>query len=398
MSGTDPFSNTNPPVRNLLQHIFVPRLFSDGLSYATRVDMINIQDIYLSGKIVASPDITSRMLATTDNAGLLTSTNYGENWSVLNTGGTFTLNRCTGIAWNGKIFVAVGTGANTILTSPDGITWTPASNGFTGGVPGGWDVLWTGKVWIAVGSGTSIVLRSLDGITWTPPTILPAAGVLYGISYSRERLVAVGASGALGVICYSDDDGITWTNSGPNFAYAAYDIVSNGSRWVAVGQQLAAGNANGTIFYSDDNALTWTAATGIKFLTTGTSIDYHGGRFVAVGQDFAPSTNTILTSQDGITWSLTTGSKFTNYGDTILWNGKRWVSTGGNIAGLPAPVLVSDNGVAWVSSGGSAVPFSGISQSFGLGSNNIWDNVPLSINEAIFAISNRLQNVTGNLI
>lgn len=392
MSGTDPFLNTNPPVRNLLQHVFVPTLVGDTLGgYNTQLDLINVNDVYLTNTIA------SRMLATTDNAGLLTSTDYGANWSVLNTGGTFTLNRCTGIAWNGNIFVAVGAGPNTILTSLDGITWTPASNGFTGGVPGGWDVVWTGKVWIAVGSGTNIVLRSLDGIIWTPPTILPAAGVLYGISYSRERLVAVGASGALGVICYSNDDGITWTNSGPNFAYAAYDIVSNGSRWVAVGQQLAVGNGNSTIFYSDDNAVTWVAAIGTKFLTTGTSIDYHGGRFVAVGQDFGSSTNTILTSTDGIIWNVPIGSKFTNYGDTILWNGKRWVTTGSNTGGLPAPVLISDNGVLWTSSSGAAVPNSGISQSFGLGSNNVWETLPTSLNDIISRFANSLTNLSGEL-
>jgi hypothetical protein len=390
MSGTDPFSNTNPPVRNLLQHVFVPTLVSDTLGgYDTKLDLINMNDVYLTNTI------PSRMLATYDGANsIITSTDYGQTWSVLNTGGTFTLTTCTAIEWNGRIFVAVGTGANTILTSPDGITWTPASNGFTGGVPTGWDVTWTGTAWIAVGRGTNVVLRSLDGKTWTPPTTLPAVGILYGISYSRGRLVAIGANGALGAIWYSDDDGKTWTVSGSNFAYAGYGIVSNGDIWVAVGQALSAGGNTNTIMYSTDNALTWSFGTGTRFDVEGTNVSYHNGIFVAVGQD---NTNkTIVWSSDGINWNLATGTLFTDYGDTILWNGRRWVSSGNNLVGA-ASILISDDGKAWTASAGEKIPRSGVGNSFGLGSNNVWETLPTSLNDIISRFANSLTNLSGKL-
>jgi hypothetical protein len=46
--GNDPFSGTN--TRNILQHIISPKIVSDGSSgYAVKADLINIDDIYISG-------------------------------------------------------------------------------------------------------------------------------------------------------------------------------------------------------------------------------------------------------------------------------------------------------------------------------------------------------------
>jgi hypothetical protein len=336
------------------------------------------------------------MLATTVGGGLLTSTDYGQTWSILNTGGTFTLNTCTAIVWNGKIWVAGGNGPNPILTSPDGITWTPAISGVTL-IPS--DIKWNGSLWVAVGrTGPVNIITSVDGKFWSNATSVPANFFMWGLGYSNGRWVAVGSKLPIaGIIMYSDN-GKTWTESGPNFLYSAYGVVSNGTRWVAVGQEIGAGGGSNTIFYSDDNALTWISATGPRFATTGTSVDFHGGRFVAVGQDFPPNTDTILTSLDGKTWSLTTGSKFTRYADTILWNGKRWVSTGSNNGGSPAPVLISDNGTVWTTSTGAGVPYNASGESFGLGSNNVWDNVPLTINDAISSLASTLNNMSGKLI
>jgi len=379
------------PTLNLTATINVP--------YTTAVDMINLRNVYTDlinlNDVQLTNTIPSRMVATYDGANIITSTDYGKTWSILNTGGTFTLTTCTGIEWNGKIFVAVGTGANTILTSPDGITWTPASNGFTGGVaPKGWDVVWNGRVWVAVGAGTNIILRSFDGISWVPPTTLPAITVLYGISYSRGRLVAIGATGIVGSICYSDDDGKTWTVSGANFTYAGYGLVSNGNIWVAVGQASGAGNETNTIMYSTDNALTWSLGTGTRFYGEGTNVYYHNGTFVAVGQD--NTSKTIVWSSNGINWNLATGPLFNDYGDTILWNGKRWVSTGNNLVG-PASILISDDGKTWTASAGEKIPRSSVGNSFGLGSNNVWETLPTSLNDIISRFANSLTNLSGEL-
>jgi hypothetical protein len=392
MSSSDPFSGTN--TRNLLQHIFSPKIVQNvNGEYDVKVDLVNVDNIAVTGHVSGILNINSRMLATTDAGVLLTSTNYGESWSVLNTNGTFTLSTCTKIAWNGSLFVAVGAGPDKILTSLDGIRWIPAT-GDTFTLSGS-DVEWNGFVWVAV--GTPEILLSYNGNVWFATTTPPNVANVYGVGYSNGRWVATGSSTQpVGIIIYSDDDGETWTQSGSNFNYSGYSVISNGSIWVAVGQDNGAGGSDSTIFYSVDNALTWTKSSGPLFDVTGTSIDYHDGLFVAVGQ--GSSNNTILTSLDGITWGPAFGSLFTSYGDTVLWNGKRWVSSGNNANGQTAAILISDNGVRWRESLGNGIPFSPVFNSFGLGTNNVWGTVPLSLNSAVLKLSNVLNNMSGHLI
>jgi hypothetical protein len=65
---------------------------------------------------------------------------------------------------NGLIWVAVGTGANTVATSADGLTWVGGgSQIFT---TAGLDVYWSNSTWVIVGSGTNSIAYSGDGIHW----------------------------------------------------------------------------------------------------------------------------------------------------------------------------------------------------------------------------------------
>jgi hypothetical protein len=65
---------------------------------------------------------------------------------------------------NGKLWTAVGTGANTIATSADGLHWIGGgADIFT---IAGIDVYWNNSMWIAVGSGTNTIAYSNDGIYW----------------------------------------------------------------------------------------------------------------------------------------------------------------------------------------------------------------------------------------
>jgi len=64
------------------------------------------------------------------------------------------------VAWNGKLFVAVGVRGE-IYTSPDGQAWTKQSSNSTR------DLLrlaWNGSHFVAVGRG--IIIRSADGLRW----------------------------------------------------------------------------------------------------------------------------------------------------------------------------------------------------------------------------------------
>src|SRR5687768_2646431 len=70
-----------------------------------------------------------------------------------------TLVQFEGVAWTGKLYVAVGY-KNTIVTSPDGIDWTLRQSD-TGGI---WHtVVWTGEFLLAIGSNYAC-MTSPDGI------------------------------------------------------------------------------------------------------------------------------------------------------------------------------------------------------------------------------------------
>jgi hypothetical protein len=65
---------------------------------------------------------------------------------------------------NGKLWVAVGQGANTIATSADGMHWVGGgADIFT---TAGLDVYWSNSLWVAVGQGTNTIAYSNDGIFW----------------------------------------------------------------------------------------------------------------------------------------------------------------------------------------------------------------------------------------
>jgi hypothetical protein len=88
-----------------------------------------------------------------------------------------------GVAWNGKMFVAVGENTSnnnqsTILVSYDGQTWrAPNGSGTKAFVQRGMKVTWTGSVWVAVGTDVTssnpnptpnnTILISQDGETWS---------------------------------------------------------------------------------------------------------------------------------------------------------------------------------------------------------------------------------------
>jgi hypothetical protein len=69
---------------------------------------------------------------------------------------------------NGKLWVAVGQGANTIASSPDGMHWVGGgADIFT---VAGLDVYWCNSLWVAVGEGTNTIAYSNDGIYWSRGT------------------------------------------------------------------------------------------------------------------------------------------------------------------------------------------------------------------------------------
>lgn len=112
----------------------------------------------------------------------------------------------------GQRFVAGGLGtANTLAYSADGITWTGAGSSVFTQCNG---LAWNGRLFVGVGTGTYTVQYSYDGITWAAPTttgtsIFSTAG--YGVCWTGSKFVATGASSTGGNTLISSADGLIWT-------------------------------------------------------------------------------------------------------------------------------------------------------------------------------------------
>ena len=198
------------------------------------------------------------------------------------------------LAWNGSAFVGVGyyyltldpSGSNVtyrigqIVTSTDGIDWTIIEIASITALNDnqlnniGYGVAWNGSLWIAVGSWYTLyigepiyatITTSTDGINWTEPisppnTLNSSQSIAMDVSWNGFIWVAVGRwiDGTNMYIISTSTDGITWSNA-TNPLYSVYpnailnSIAWNGTLFIATG---ATGMGFGLIMTSE-NGLTW---------------------------------------------------------------------------------------------------------------------------------------------
>ena len=293
---------------------------------------------------------------------------YGSNNGA--TSGTIFSSWGAGVAWNGSMWVAVGTGVNTIAYSINGKYWYPSNNStsiFSAPTTGGVGVAWNGSMWVAVGGGQNTIAYSLDGINWTvatnSTTIFSSSG--NGIAWNGSMWVAVG-NGTNSIAYSTDVSGNIWTgsnNSTTIFSTSGNGIAWNGDMWVAVG----AGTSN-TIAYSSDGQ-NWTGATNsiggsnstTIFSTSGNNVAWNGSMWVAVGT----GQNTIAYSYDGKEWTGVGNSIFSLAGNGITWYSayNTWVAVGN---GTSNTIAYSSDGINWKGSSNptSIFPATG---SYGMG-------------------------------
>ena len=172
---------------------------------------------------------------------IITSPN-GVDWTIREIASITALNDAQldnvgyGVAWNGYLWVAVGSwyigneNYATITTSTDGINWTqPISppNILTSSQSDGRDITWNGYIWVAVGqwidndSNILIISTSTDGIVWSnatnplSPTYTDAT--LLSITWNGTIFIATGLvivdeieNISNGIIMRSED-GVTWS-------------------------------------------------------------------------------------------------------------------------------------------------------------------------------------------
>ena len=137
-----------------------------------------------------------------------------------------------GIAWNGIMWVAVGNGGNepgepsegqyTIAYSSDGINWIGITNSYNL-LQVGYGVAWNGTMWVAVGTGSNTFVYSYNGTQWYAAAN-QSTGYWLGISWNGNQWIAVTINSINNA--YSSD-GINWTLT-PNGL-----INGNGIAWNA---------------------------------------------------------------------------------------------------------------------------------------------------------------------
>jgi hypothetical protein len=187
-----------------------------------------------------------------------------------------------GVTWSSTagLFVAVGVGATTasqVATSPDGVTWTARSSS----VDKEWvSVVYGGGVFVAVAvdTGTDNAMTSPNGTAWTTRTTPANSYQKVDYAPALDQFVATrGTNQITGM--ESTDGGVTW-NSVTIGAASDWNVIV----WVSSTSQWIAAAVNGDIASSKDG-ITWQAQLfGTRAHQDGVYSD-ENRRVVLVGND-----------------------------------------------------------------------------------------------------------------
>jgi len=244
-----------------------------------------------------------------------------------------------------NLWVAIGSGTNTMAYSSDGINWNVMGSSI---FSQGRGLAWNGRIWVAGGDGggTNTLGYSYDGITWTGLGSSIFNTGAYDFAWSGTLWVAGGGNSGTNTIAYSYD-GVNWIGRGNMINVWVNSVACNGRMFVAVG--------NGTVnmMYSYDG-INWTANNSSLF-TQGGCVRWNGTMWVA-GGGINTSTTYIAYSYDGITWNSVSNSKtLINHNNGLIglaWNGTLWVGTCGG-TGCTNSIIYSYDGINWIGLGTS---------------------------------------------
>ena len=272
---------------------------------------------------------TGKEFAAVGDNGIIAFSSDGKLWDKRTIGG---VGRITGIAYNGKKFVAIGQNLkdekSIILSSSDGITWTqhPLKNKSNNSG----NVIWNGKIFVALGESPVQFYSSEDGEVWNEFSTQALTDYHRSVIWDGTKFISLAAG--IAISSYVSQDGIDWTY---NWIELPYGHVSNihylGGALITTGQ--------GTIATSTDGS-TWSigncpTSSPIKDLI------YDGKRYLAFTES-----NRILQSENVKDWEfkyLKTPFTF----NSVCWNGNIYVGVGkGKIATacpMSFPKVLIDN-------------------------------------------------------
>lgn len=415
--GNDPFSGTN--TKNILQHVLSPKIVdTGGGAYAVQLDLINIDNIYLSGLI--NPKTSVYIAGGLDTTGTIyRSTDGGTTWTLPQTNPFGPNGFVSSIAYNGSRWVAVGRNdlfasatASIMYSDNDGITWTVASNNPFGNGYSGFRVKWNGSYWVASSNFSNItsIAYSYTGDVWYSSTnnVFDSGGVgiCSDICWNGFKWVGVGQDVVGSVVQVAiSTDGETWRaalNTPLPFTNGYGSCVAwGGNKWVIGGQCVFGGFGTGGLFYSYDGE-TWTAASGNNpNFARWSTVKWNGSYFLVVGDDY--SGNTLVNySPDGVTWTAVASPPFGGVGfvDDITWNGTKWICTQAYAFSTNNNFAESTDGLNWTTL--PAVPFGNdpsLSAVTAIESSTpYWKTTPKTYTELMSKILTSAYSSTSNLI
>jgi len=187
-----------------------------------------------------------------------------------------------GIAYNGSLYVVVGSNGN-ILTSTNGTTWTATVSGTNNNLL---DITYGGGTFVAVGANGTVIY-STNGTVWQASGAVSYTNI-NAVIYASSKFVLVTLLGEI----YTSNNGITWTLQTSGVSVSLNAIAYGNSKFVV-------GGKSGTVLTSAD-AITWSNTTvgyydilGLRYVT-----DTSGSSFLAT-----TAYNKVYASTDGTTWT-----------------------------------------------------------------------------------------------
>jgi hypothetical protein len=247
-----------------------------------------------------------------------------------------------------SLYVAVGSGTNSIQYSGDGKNWLNGNNTFNQNK--GYKVSWNGSYWLAAGQDNSngSIKYSQDGITWINAAISIYQASTLNIKWNGQMWLALGTRGNnsnYSTINYSYD-GFSWLKANSAINTYVNAAAWNGNMWVAVGYDTS----RSSIAYSYDG-INW-SKNGItnNFIGIGTSVGWNGRLWVATAT--STNTSTIKYSHNGLNWSDIVQGGFTDNVKKVEWNGQYWLANGSvstSTRYISSMIQVSSDGSNWSS-------------------------------------------------
>ncbi|MFZ2252682.1 MAG: hypothetical protein WAW13_00740 [Minisyncoccia bacterium] len=274
------------------------------------------------------------------------------------------------VTYGNGLFVAVscgatffecqgGSGANQVMTSPNGITWTVR----TAASDNAWQSITYGNgLFVAVaetGTGNR-VMTSPDGITWTSRTSA-ADNVWNSVTYGNGLFVAVAWDGT-GNRVMTSPDGITWTSRTSAANNSWYSVTYGNGLFVAVSCGTGCGDPGGinSVMTSPEShtlSLTGTTTQTLSGTMTGTStlpsLIFKNGGVKTFTSNASTSDFIIATTSGTVTApsTLSINGQLTN-GSTLIGGTNLFLS--GNYSNTGTTTAPSDftfNGIAQTATG-----------------------------------------------